>query len=108
MAAAFCDQVHSSARIIICCLFRPFELWLTPYLRLASEETAVCLLCVARVSAAASGLPIQVACWVGWGRTDGGEAGRMLWRDCVISQLLPGGTFKAKCLAPCGEPRVSV
>lgn len=48
-----------------------------------------------------------MACWVSWGRTDGGDAGRMLWRDCEIAQVLPGGAFRARCFSSAGEPRVS-
>ncbi|KAL8434232.1 hypothetical protein Efla_001997 [Eimeria flavescens] len=51
------------------------------------------------------GLPIQVACWIGWGRQDGSHSGRMLWRDCEVVQILPGGMFKAVCFFASGEPR---
>ncbi|XP_026192603.1 uncharacterized protein LOC34622130 [Cyclospora cayetanensis] len=50
------------------------------------------------------GLPVQVATWVGWGRSDRGDTGRMLWRDCEVSQLLPGGAFRATCFFP-GDPK---
>ncbi|KAL8448214.1 hypothetical protein Emag_003982 [Eimeria magna] len=51
------------------------------------------------------GLPIQVACWIGWGRQDDAGAGRMLWRDCEVVQLLPGGVFKAMCFGVAGDSR---
>ncbi|KAL8449069.1 hypothetical protein Emed_003421 [Eimeria media] len=51
------------------------------------------------------GLPIQVACWIGWGRQEGADAGRMLWRDCEVVQLLPGGVFKAMCFGVAGDSR---
>ncbi|KAL8275933.1 hypothetical protein Esti_000049 [Eimeria stiedai] len=51
------------------------------------------------------GLPIQVACWIGWGRQDGADAGRMLWRDCEVVQLLAGGIFKAMCFGAAGDSR---
>lgn len=46
-----------------------------------------------------AGLPIQVATWVGWGRSDTGDAGRMLWRDCEVVQLLHNNSFRARCFA---------
>ncbi|KAL8435831.1 hypothetical protein ACSSS7_002208 [Eimeria intestinalis] len=51
------------------------------------------------------GLPIQVACWIGWGRQDGADVGRMFWRDCEVVQLIPGGIFKAMCFGAAGDSR---
>ncbi|CDJ52621.1 hypothetical protein, conserved [Eimeria brunetti] len=50
------------------------------------------------------GLPIQVATRVGWGRSENGEPGQMLWRDCEVVQLLQNNSFRARCFAA-GDPK---